>query len=359
MHLFSAPDFDHHEQIVFLADRESGLRAIIAIHDTSLGPAVGGLRMWPYPDQASAVTDALRLARGMTYKSAAAGLSCGGGKAVIIGDPHKDKSEALFRAFGRRLNTLSGLYYTAEDVGTSPADMDAISTESRFVLGRSTTGGDPSPTTAKGVFHGIEAAVRHRLGSDLAGVRVAVQGLGSVGYDVARRLREADAVLTVADISAARVRRAERDLGATAIGVDEIVDAEVDVLAPCALGGIVNDETIGRFRCRVIAGAANNQLLEARHGNELHRRGILYAPDYVINAGGIIQIAAELGDGPDPTVHQKVSRIGDILTRIFERSAAANLPTHVIADRMAEERLEAAREGRLAPAPVRAPSSAA
>ncbi|HEX6144780.1 MAG TPA: Glu/Leu/Phe/Val dehydrogenase dimerization domain-containing protein [Geminicoccaceae bacterium] len=349
MQLFSSPAFDDHEQVVFLADRESGLRAIIAIHDTSLGPAIGGLRMWPYPDEASALTDVLRLARGMTYKSALAGLDCGGGKAVIIGDPRTGKSRALFHAFGRALEAAGGLYYTAEDVGTGPADMDAIGEASRFVLGRSAgAGGDPSPITARGVWHGIRSAVRHRLGSDLQGVRVAVQGLGHVGFEVARLVRADGARLTVADLDPRRVARAVEELGAEVVGVDGILGVETEVLAPCALGGVVDDRTLPGLRCRVIAGAANNQLLEGRHGDELHRRDILYAPDYVINAGGIISIAGELAPGgyDRDLVLRRVDRIGEVLDRIFDQSARDDLPPHVVADRLAGARLAAARERR-------------
>jgi leucine dehydrogenase len=351
MRIFTSPAFDEHEQVVFASDAASGLRAIIALHDTSLGPAAGGCRMWPYPDEQAALTDALRLSRGMTYKSAAADLDFGGGKAVIIGDPKADKTPELFQAFGRVIEGLGGRYITAEDVGTAPADMDQIGATTRFVLGRTSGGsGDPSPMTARGVWLGIRAAVRHRLGTTLNGIRVAVQGLGQVGYGVARLLREDGAELLVADLDPARVDRAVAELGARAVGVAEIVSADAEVLAPCALGGVINDETLPRLRCAVVAGAANNQLLEERHGVELHQRGILYAPDYVINAGGIISIVDELAPGGyrRSRALERVEQLGQTLEGIFAEAAERHRPTHEIADERAERRLAAARAAELA-----------
>src|SRR5690606_4340607 len=355
MEVFSSPAFDEHEQVVFFFDRGSGLRAIIALHDTTLGPALGGCRMWPYATEADAITDVLRLSKGMTFKAAMADLPYGGGKTVIMGDPRTDKSEALFRALGRAVDSLGGRYYTGEDVGTSPQDMDWAGEETPYVLGRTRGGssGDPSPVTARGVWFGIRAAVRHKLQrNDLEGVRVAVQGLGHVGYNVARLLAQDGARLIVADLDQARVERAADELGAKVASVEAILSTECDVLAPCALGGVLNDDTIPRLACRIVAGAANNQLLEDRHGTELHRRGILYAPDYVINAGGLINIALELEPGGYDRARAlgRVEAIGTTLAEVFERSAQTGLPPHEVADRVARERIAAGRERHSEPA---------
>ncbi|HEX3210701.1 MAG TPA: Glu/Leu/Phe/Val dehydrogenase dimerization domain-containing protein [Geminicoccaceae bacterium] len=348
MDVFASPAFDEHEQVIFFFDPPSGLKAIVALHDTTLGPALGGCRMWPYPSEAEALTDVLRLAKGMTYKAAMAGLPFGGGKAVIIGDPRKDKSKALFRALGRAIESLGGRYYTGEDVGTTPADMDWAGAETAYVLGRSSGGsGDPSPVTARGVWLGIRAAVEHCLGHrDLDGIRVAVQGLGHVGYNVARLLAEDGARLIVADLDPTRAERAADEFGARPVDSDAIFQIEAEVLAPCALGGVINDDTVPRLTCRMVAGAANNQLLEPRHGAALRERGILYAPDYVINAGGLINIAEELRPtGYDRgRVLARVQTIGETLIEVFERAEQANEPTSEIADRLAEERLRKARQ---------------
>jgi leucine dehydrogenase len=354
MDVFTSPAFDDHEQVVFFFDRPSGLQAIVALHDTAAGPAIGGCRMWPYASEGEALTDVLRLAKGMTYKAAMARLPFGGGKTVIIGDPRADKSEALFRALGRAVDSLGGRYYTGEDVGTSPADMDWAGAETAFVLGRTQgSSGDPSPVTARGVWLGIRAAVRHKLGrADLAGTRVAVQGLGHVGYHVARLLAQEGARLTVADLDPTRVERAADEFGARVVAGDEILGVETDVLAPCALGGVINDDTLPRLACSIVAGAANNQLLEDRHGAALHARGILYAPDYVINAGGLINIAEELG----PRGYEReralarVQIIAQTLTEVFERADREDAPTSMIADRIAEERIRRARRSRAEPA---------
>ncbi len=349
MDVFASPAFDDHEQVVFFFDRQSGLKAIVALHDTTLGPALGGCRMWAYRSEAEAVTDVLRLAKGMTYKAAMASLPFGGGKAVIIGDPKTGKSEALFRALGRAIDSLGGRYYTGEDVGTSPADMDWASAETPCVLGRSSGSGDPSPVTARGVWLGIRAAVEHRLGrADLSGVRVAVQGLGHVGYNVARLLAQDGAKLIVADLDPSRAERAAEEFGAGLADGDAILEVEAEVLAPCALGGVINDATLPRLACKIVAGAANNQLLEARHGAALHARGILYAPDYVINAGGLINIAEELRSGSYDRGRAlaKVQIIAETLTEVFERAARAGAPTSEIADRLAEERVRNGRQAR-------------
>jgi leucine dehydrogenase len=366
MDVFSSPAFDGHEQVNFFYDKDSRLKAIIALHDTTLGPAVGGCRMWPYATEADAITDVLRLARGMTYKAAMADLPYGGGKAVIIGDPRTDKSAALFRALGRAIDSMGGRYYTGEDVGTGPADIDHVADETRYVLGSTRGGGsgDPSPVTARGVWLGIRTAVRHQLRrNDLAGVRVAIQGLGHVGYNLARLLTEDGARLIVADLDRTRLERAVDELPAEVVDSAAILAAQCDVLAPCALGGVLNDETIPRLTCRIVAGAANNQLLEDRHGAALHARGILYAPDYVVNAGGLINIAQELQPGGYNRARAlaQVEAIGTTLAEVFERADRTGLPTHEVADGIARERIAAARQRHsrqaLQPVPSRAAAS--
>jgi len=347
MDVFSSPAFDDHEQVLFFYDRPSGLRAIVALHDTTLGPAVGGCRFWPYENEHEALTDVLRLAKGMSYKAAMSDLPFGGGKTVIIGDPRSLRSEALFRALGRAIHSLGGAYYTGEDVGTRPSDMDWAGQETPYVLGRTQGGsGDPSPVTARGVLLGIKAAVKHRFGrDDLQGVRVAIQGVGHVGGNFARLLAAQGAQLTVADIDAERAARTARELGARQVGCDEIVGVEAEVLAPCALGGVINDQSLARLSCDIVAGSANNQLSEPRHGTALHDRGILYAPDYVINAGGLINIAQELRPGGYDRARAlaHVATIETTLAEIFERSEREGRPTHEIADEIAEERIAASR----------------
>ena len=345
MPVFNDPAFDNHEQVVFCEDGKSGLRAIIAIHNTSRGPALGGARMWNYADSGAALTDVLRLSRGMTYKSALAGLPFGGGKAVILGDPHRDKSPALFRALGRYVESLGGRYTVAEDVGIEVADIEQVATETRHVAGVAAGGsGDPSPATAYGVFVGIRAAVKYRLGADriqgdkLTGVSVAIQGAGHVGYELARHLAGAGADVQIADVDGSRVQRAQGELGAIPLSVDRFLDANVDVLAPCALGGLLNDETIPRIRAPIVAGAANNQLAEGRHGQMLRDRGILYAPDYLINAGGIINISYERPEYDRSRAFSHVALIHDTLLSIFQRADAAGIPTSEAADQLAEER---------------------
>ncbi len=349
MPVFSQPDFDDHEQIIFGSDGESGLRCIVAIHNTRRGPALGGCRMRAYASDDEAVQDALRLSRGMTYKAAIADLPFGGGKAVIMGDPRTQKTAALLRAFGRFLESLDGRYITAEDMGTTVADMDMVRRETRFARGFSDGAGNPSPATAFGVFNAIRAAVEHRLGrDDLSAVRVAVQGLGNVGYRLCGYLADAGARLFVTDIEDDPVGRAVREFGAQAVAPDDIYALDVDVFAPCALGAVVNDDTLGRLRAAVIAGSANNQLAEARHGEALRRRGILYAPDYVANAGGLIDIAYEDIPHGQQTVLKMVERIHERLKRIFARAEAETVATSVIADRMAEEKLLAGKSATIA-----------
>jgi leucine dehydrogenase len=347
MDLFAYIEKYDYEQVVFCHDAASGLKAIIAIHDTTLGPALGGCRMWMYSSEEEALLDALRLARGMTYKAAAAGLNLGGGKTVVIGDPRKDKSEALFRALGRYVHSLAGRYITAEDVGTTVHDMDIIHMETPYVTGISQTygsSGNPSPMTALGVFRGMQASAKVALGSDdLAGRTVAIQGLGSVGYELARLVKEAGARLVVSDINPDNVNRAVSELGATAVPPSDIIGVDCDIFAPCALGAVLNDDTIPRLRCQVVAGSANNQLAEDRHGDMLYERGILYAPDYVINAGGLINVAEELEGYHPERARSKVERIYHIMLDLYEVSRREGIPTHRAADRMAEARIEQMR----------------
>ena len=352
MHLFDHPDFDGHEQVVFCCEPASGLRAIIAIHDTTLGPSLGGCRMWPYAGDEEALRDVLRLSRGMTYKSALAGLPLGGGKSVIVGNPRTDKSEALLRAMGRNVERLGGRYIVAEDSGTSVPDIKTMALETSHVSGvaekatdgGATRSGDPSPATAYGVFVGMKAAVRHRLDrSDLEGLTVAIQGVGHVGAHLARHLRDAGARLWIADIDAERVRQVADTLSAAPVGVDEVFDLDVDVFAPCALGAILNDDTLARLSARVVAGAANNQLAEPRHGQVLSDRGVLYAPDYVINAGGVIDVYHERAGYDHARVMSHIESIADTLTEIFTRADAERKPTAVVADRMARQRVGRAR----------------
>jgi leucine dehydrogenase len=341
-----SPSFRGHEQVVFCYDPEVGLHAIIAIHDTTLGPALGGVRMWTYASEFKALEDALRLSRGMTYKSALANLAYGGGKAVIIGDPKTDKSEALLERFGEFVDGLGGRYVTAEDVGTTTRDLAVIRRRTKFAAGFDDGGsGDPSPVTAWGVFHGIRAAVAHRLGHrSLSGVRVAVQGLGSVGYNLAKFLHEAGAELTVTDIDQAAVDRAVAEFDARAVDPLRIYDEDVDVFAPCALGAVLNDQTIPRLNAVVVAGSANNQLDEDRHGSILAERRILYAPDYVINAGGIININYEGPRYDAKAAFAHAARIGETLSELFRIAEKGRVATNIVADRIAEQRIAAARE---------------
>lgn len=346
MNLFSLAADQGHEQIVFCHDAESGLKAIIGIHDTTLGPALGGCRMWPYQSEEAALIDVLRLSRGMTYKNAVMGLSHGGGKAVIIGDPRTDKSPQLWQAFGRFVQGLGGRYITAEDVGVSVDDMEHVAATTRWVVGRAGVSGDPSPVTAFGVYRGIKAAARHALGDDsLQGLSIAVQGLGKVGRHLCRHLAAEGARLVVADLDPQAVAETVAAYGAAAVAADAVVDAAVDIFSPCALGAVINDATVDRLRCRIVAGAANNQLAEARHGEELRRRGILYAPDFVINGGGVINVAEEFYPGGynRERVWARVAAIYDKLLHIFATSAGAGICTAVAAERLAEERIRRRR----------------
>lgn len=342
MSVFDAVDFDSHEKIAFCSDPGSGLKAIIAIHNTTRGPALGGCRMWAYDHEDDALTDALRLSRGMTYKAAICGLDLGGGKAVIIGDPKQHKSPALMRSMGRAVERLAGRYIIAEDVGTTVDDMAEIRKETHHVSGLPADlggTGDPSPTTAKGVFMGMKAAADHAgWRGGLAGRTVAVQGLGSVGSHLCRLLVDAGARLIVTDLHDVAVEQAVREFGATAVAPDEIYGVEADVYAPCALGGTLNDETIPRLKVWIVAGSANNPLATASHGDVLRRRAIIYAPDYVINSGGLITVAeACLGHDAEAT-NRKIEGIYDVTRAILDQAERQDIATSLAADRIAEER---------------------
>ncbi|AFS70030.1 MULTISPECIES: Glu/Leu/Phe/Val dehydrogenase [Exiguobacterium] len=341
--IFETMAMEDYEQVVFCHDKVSGLKAIIAIHDTTLGPALGGLRMWNYASDEEALIDALRLAKGMTYKNAAAGLNLGGGKAVIIGDAKTQKSEALFRAFGRYVQSLNGRYITAEDVNTTVADMDYIHMETDFVTGVSPafgSSGNPSPVTAYGVYRGMKAAAKEVYGTDsLGGKTIAIQGVGNVAFNLCRHLHEEGAKLIVTDINQDALRRAEEAFGALVVGPDEIYGVEADIFAPCALGATLNDETIPQLKVKIIAGAANNQLKEDRHGDMLQERGILYAPDFVINAGGVINVADELDGYNRERAMKKVELVYDAVSKVIEIAKRDHLPTYRAAEKMAEERI--------------------
>ncbi|MCZ7687324.1 MAG: leucine dehydrogenase [Sandaracinaceae bacterium] len=336
---------EHHDygEVHFKRDAASGLRAIVAVHDTRLGPALGGCRFIHYDTEEEALIDALRLARGMTYKAALAGIAHGGGKAVLVRPRGQFDRAALFRAFGRFVDDLGGHYITAEDSGTGIEDMEIVRSVTKHVTGVKPErggSGDPSPFTALGVRRGIEACVKLVLGKgDLTGVRVAVQGIGHVGYHLCRELAALGAELVVADIDPLKAERAERDFGARVVPLDDIYAVECDVFAPCALGSALNDATIPRLRCHIVAGAANNQLAEPRHGGDLMQRGILYAPDYAINAGGLINVAEEVVGYDEARATERTMKIYDTIYEIAERAKKAMAPTYVIADTMVEERL--------------------
>lgn len=338
--IFNELNFDDHEQVVFVSEPKSGLKGIIAVHNTNLGPAMGGCRMWNYASEALAVNDVLRLSRGMTYKNAVAGLPIGGGKSVIIGNPKTDKTPALFEALGEALERLGGRYITAEDVGTSPQDMAYVATKTRYVAGLGDNG-DPSPYTALGCFVGAQAAVKYHLKRDsMEGLTVALQGLGHVGYDYARRLHGAGAKLVVADIDQAALARAREEFGAQIVSVDAIYDVPADIYAPCALGATLNPGTLARMSAKIVAGAANNQLATADVGELLRQKGVLYAPDFVINAGGIIKACYEYLNKPEADVDAHVREISDTLAEVFARADREGLPTSVVADEVAEARFK-------------------
>ena len=344
MELFATVEDMGHEQVVFFQHQDSGLKAIVAIHDTTLGPALGGCRMWPYENEHEALTDVLRLSRGMTYKAAVAGLNLGGGKSVVIGDPKKDKSEAFFRALGRYINSLGGRYITAEDVNTTVEDMEYIFAETDNVVGVPEAhggSGDPSPYTAFGTIRGIEACLERKYGhSDLSKASYAVQGAGNVGIHIIRRLRDAGAKVFVCDMSEEKLAQV-REWGCETVGLDDIYDVDADVYVPCALGATVNDDTIKRLKCDIVAGSANNQLATEEHGTELERRGILYAPDYAINAGGLMNVSIELQGYNRERAERQVGGIRQIIENIFQIADRDNIPSWQAADRLAEERIAA------------------
>ncbi|HKT51738.1 MAG TPA: Glu/Leu/Phe/Val dehydrogenase [Candidatus Angelobacter sp.] len=330
-----------YERVVSGGDEAARYHGIVFIHSTALGPAVGGTRLWSYQSEQDAITDGLRLSRGMTYKNALAGLPCGGGKSIIIRPDGDFDREKLFRAHGRLVESAGGKYITAEDVGTSPADMECVRQETNHVAGLQGKSGDPSPKTARGVFRAIQACAQHRWGrDDLKGKTVAIQGCGHVGYFLAGELARAGAKLVVADVDQSKVDRVVREFGATTVGPNEILAAKVDVLAPCALGGIINDETIPRLQAEVIAGGANNQLLEPQHGDELEQRKILYAPDYAANGGGVINgCCREMLGWDEAATNAKIDAIYETILNIFKLAEQGHIPSYQAADRLAEERL--------------------
>lgn len=334
-----------YERVLLGSDDAAGYQGIIAIHSTTLGPAVGGTRYWNYKAEDDAITDALRLARGMTYKNALAGLPFGGGKSIVMRDGKAADREQLFRAHGRMVNSLEGKYFTAEDVGTSPADMEFILKESRYVAGLQGRSGDPSPHTARGVFRAMQAAAKHKRGSDdLAGKTVAIQGCGHVGYFLAGELARVEARLIVTDVDMAKVKHVVDEHHATAVAPEQIYSVEADIFAPCALGGVLDDQTIPQLKATLVTGAANNQLLEPRHGDLLQQRGVLYAPDYAANAGGVINGCCRemLGWNIEKTL-TKIDAIYDTLLSIFVMAEREKIPTYQAADRLAEERFRVKR----------------
>lgn len=344
MGFFDAPALNSHEQVVFAKDNETGLKAIIAIHDTSLGPALGGCRVWNYENEEAALRDVLRLSEGMTYKSALSGLNLGGGKSVILGRVRDIGNEAAFRAFGRMVDSLGGRYVTAEDVNTTPQMMEWVHEETDYVAGLSPElggSGDPSPFTAYGTYVGIKSAVNRAYGSDsLEGKTVAVQGLGHVGIYLVQHLSDAGAKIIVTDIKEERIKEMLKIKNVSAVAPEEIYDVEMDVFAPCALGSVVNDETIDRLKCQVIAGAANNVLSDyEKHGKLLLDRGVLYAPDYAINAGGVINVYGEFEGYNEKRSYNRVNHIYAVLQEIFQLSQDEHIPTMDAADTIAEERI--------------------
>ncbi|MET0984131.1 MAG: Glu/Leu/Phe/Val dehydrogenase dimerization domain-containing protein [Steroidobacteraceae bacterium] len=332
-----------HEQVVFFQQADSGLRCIIALHSTVLGPALGGLRMWPYASEADALRDVLRHSREMTYKCALAGLNLGGGKAVLLGSPERDKNEALFRSLGRFIGSLGGRFIVAEDVGTTVADMDLLREETRHVVGMHQSNGgsgDPSPFTALGTFHGIRACLEFKFGhADFARASFAVQGAGHLGYHLIKHLRAAGAKVFVTDINEQRVEQVVDECGAEAVPMSEIYDVEATVFSPCALSAVINEDTLPRLRCQIVAGGANHQLESDELGTKLEQRGILYAPDYAINAGGLLNSAVELEGYSEERALRRVARIHEIMARILKLAQQEQIPSWQAARKLAEERL--------------------
>ncbi len=346
MSVFNEKSFDHHELVVFKEDVNTGLKAIIAVHNTNLGASLGGCRMYPYADDRAALEDVLRLSRGMTYKSALAGLPLGGGKSVIIGDPHTQKSRDLLLSMGEFVDSLGGRYIVAEDSGTCVEDIEVIGEKTKHISGvqrHRQHGGDPSPTTAYGVYRGIEAAVAHRFGPERGcqGLKVAIQGAGNVGRHLAEHLIANGASVYVADVSQCNLNQAQA-LGAKVVGVDEILTLDVDVFAPCAMGAVINDHSISAIRAAVIAGAANNQLARPEHAQQLDKRGILYAPDFVINAGGIIDAYYQQVGVDEQRMISHVDTIATTLGAVFEQAAQERKTTHQVAEDLAEKIFQSA-----------------
>ena len=344
MSYYNHPEFKGHELVVYCYDNATKLKAIIAIHNTVLGPSLGGTRMWMYKSEDEALTDVLRLSRGMTYKASVAGLSLGGGKAVIIGDPNKDKSKELFLAYGKFINGLSGRYITSKDVGTTVEDLEIIRTATKYVTGTEQSNGgsgDPSPMTGYGVYVGIKACVKEMTGSDsLTDKKIAVQGAGAVAMYLCEYLAKEKAQIFITDIYEEKVQSVIKNYGGTSVHLDKIYDVDADIFSPCALGAIINDQTIPRFKFKIIAGGANNQLAdETKHGRKLVERGILYAPDYVINAGGLINVADELSGYNFERAQQKTSKIYDTLLEIFAIAKKEKISTHEASNRLAEHRI--------------------
>jgi leucine dehydrogenase len=357
MTLFDSPAFEDHEGVHAFSDEKTGLKCIIAVHSTARGPAAGGCRMWAYPDAEAALTDALRLSRAMSYKNAMADLELGGGKAVIIGDSRRQKTPALFEAFGRAVEDVAGKYWTAEDVGVSPADLMHARRHTRYVAGlegHPAASGDPSPVTAEGVFRGIRLSVKRRLNRDLDGITVAIQGVGHVGAYLAEKLHAAGAKLIITDVNEDALRQVAGATGARIVTPGAIFDADAEVFAPCALGGAINADTLPRLKAKVVAGGANNQLADPDVGRALFAHGILYAPDYVINGGGIINVAGEIraidrGEAFDPAwVETKLARLMQTLDEVMDRSRVESRPTHEVANEIAKARISLAAEQKAA-----------
>lgn len=345
MNLFEEMEFYDYEQVVFCQDKESGLKGIIAIHDTTLGPALGGCRMWTYETEEEALRDVLRLSKGMTYKNAAAGLNIGGGKSVIIGDPKTDKSEALFRAMGRYVESLNGRYIIAEDVGTTEQDMNDMYLETDYVTGstaRAGASGNPSPKTALGIYYSMKRTAKEVLGSDsLKGKKISVQGVGNVAYELCRLIHEDGGQLIVTDINQDAVKRAVDDFDAVSVGINDIYEVEADIFAPCALGAVLNDETIPKLKVKAVCGSANNQLAEGlKHSKMLEDKNILYAPDFIVNSGGVINVADELSGYNEERALLKIKAIYDQMGHVFRIAKEQNISTVEAADHLAEERID-------------------
>ncbi len=352
MTLFDSPAFEGHEGVHTFFDEKTGLKTIISVHSTALGPAAGGCRMWAYPDAEAALTDALKLSRAMSYKNAMADIGLGGGKAVIIGDSRTQKTPELFEAFGRAVDAVGGRYWTAEDVGVSPTDLQNARKQTRYVAGlegHAAASGDPSPVTAEGVFRGVKLCVERAYDRDLNGVTVAIQGVGHVGAYLAEKLHAAGAKLVIADVNQPALDEVAAKTGAKIVSTDAIFDVDAEVFAPCALGGAINADTLPRLKGKVIAGGANNQLATPEIGRVLFEKGMLYAPDYVINGGGIINVAGEIraleaDTAFDPDwVAGKLSTLMLTLGEVLDRSAAEMRPTHEVANEMAKARIAAGR----------------